>query len=225
MRHVYIRRPNLVGGHVMNGFKRFVIVVDWILAIVVSVCGIAWTVLPGSDGPLTPILVKFANGFGDDVTGKLTVVMISGILLLLNVLLVIRRLRQSSYQRSLRFQNPSGEVFVHLGAVEECLTRSARGSEDVHDVRVRIFAGTQERPIKVVVAVSLWDAPNVPSIVEKLQEQLKGRFMEILNSQEPVDVVVTLKRLVTKKEAKRKVAEPAASPIESGFRGPEYPRD
>ncbi len=174
---------------------------------------------------MTSNLVKFANGFENDVTGKMTVVMVAGALLLFNVLLVIRRLRQSSYQRSLRFQNPSGEVFVHLGAVEECLMRCARDNEDVHDVKVRIFAGTKERPIRVIVAVSLWDAPDVPSIVEKLQEQLKGRFMEILNTQDPVDVVVTLKKLITKKEAKRKAAEPVESPAESGFRGPEYPID
>ncbi len=209
----------------MNGFGRFVIVVDWMLVVIVSVCGIAWTVLPGVDGPLTPSLVEFVKGFENNMVGRTTFVMVTGILLLLNVLIVVRRLRQSSYQRSLRFQNPSGEVFVHLGAVEECLTRRARESEDVHDVKVRIFAGTSERPIKVVVAVSLWDAPDVPSIVEKLQEQLKGRFVEILNSQDPVDVVVTLKRLVTKKEAKRKAAEPDAAPVESGFKGPEYPID
>ena len=209
----------------MNGFGRFVVVIDWILVIVVSVCGIAWTVLPGADGLLTPSLIKFADGFEDDVVGRTTFVMVSGILLLLNVLFVVRRLRQSSYQRSLRFQNPSGEVFVHLGAVEECLTRAARDSKDVNDVKVRIFAGTKERPIRIVVAVSLWDAPDVPSIVEKLQEQLKGRFMEILNTQAPIDIAVTLKRLVTKKEVKRKAAEPTASPVESGFRGPEYPID
>ena len=209
----------------MNGFSRFVVVINWILVVIVSICGIAWSVWPGVDGLLTSNLIKFATGFENDVAGKLTVVMIGGGLLLFNLLFVVRQLRQSSYQRSLRFQNPSGEVIVHLGAVEECLTRSARDNADVNDVRVRIFAGSQERPIRVVAAVSLWDAPDVPSIVEKLQEQLKGRFMEILNTEDPINVVVTLKRLVTKKQERRKVEEPVVSPAESGFKGPEYPID
>lgn len=214
----------------MNGFGRFVIVIDWILVVAVSVCGVLWALMPGTLAPepegaempaLKVTLVEFIN----DISGQMTLVIAGGLLVLMNILLVIRLLRQSSYQRSIRFQNPGGEVIVHLGAVEECLTRSARESDDVHDVKVRVFSSTQERPIRLVVAASLWDAPDIPSIIEKLQGKLRGRFMEILNTEEPIDVVVTLKRLVTKKEVKSRAPESASSPVESGFRGPEYPID
>ena len=137
----------------------------------------------------------------------------------------MKLVRKSSYRRSIKFQNPSGDVIVQLPAVEECLTRMARQAEDVHDVKVRVFAGTDKKPITVVVNVALWDAPNVPSVVERLQDGLKRRFMEILNLEESVDVEVTLRRLVTKGEVrKKKVKEPASAP-EPGFRGPEYPID
>ena len=143
----------------------------------------------------------------------------------LNWLYVMKLAKKSSYQRSIRFQNPSGDVIVQLGAVEECLTRTARQTEDVQDVKVRVFAGTDKKPITVVVSASLWDAPNVPSVVEKLQDGLKRRFMEILNIEESVDVEVTLRRLVTKGEVRKKKLKEQASAPEPRFRGPEYPID
>ena len=132
-------------------------------------------------------------------------------------------MRSARYERSIRFQNPGGDVTVQLGAVEECLVRSARESDDVHDVKVKVFAGTHEKPIKVVAGVSLWDAQNIPSVIDKLQERLKKRFIEILDTEEPVDVEVTLRRLVTRQEVKKEAEEKDSSSVEEDFRGPQYP--
>ena len=79
----------------------------------------------------------------------------------------------------------------------------------------------------MVVTVSLWDTPDVPSVIEKLQGMLRGRFVEILNAEESVDVVVTLRRLVKRRDvgSRARQAEPVTVPDDPGFKGPEYPID
>lgn len=218
----------------MNGFGRVVVVINWLIVVALSLGAILWVGAPTFIGvgefesieSMPAFRIDFVH-FLNDIAGLITLVLCGCLMVILNILFVVRLIRRTGYQRSIRFKNPGGEVIVHLSAVEECLTRYARQSEDVHDVKVRVYSGTKGNPVRVVVTVSLWDTPDVPSIVEKLQGGLRGRFIEILNADESVDVIVTLRRLVTKKDSSRKAkgAEPAAEPVESGFKGPEYPID
>ncbi len=211
----------------MNAFGKFVTVLNSLIVVAVCLYAIVWVVRPGVMTMLkveeaATFKIKTAEFVGD-LTGKTTIVLIGCLLVIMNVMFVARLLRSARYERSIRFQNPSGDVTVQLGAVEECLVRSARDSEDVHDVKVKVFAGTHERPIKVVAGVSLWDARNIPSVIDKLQGRLKARFAEILDTEEPVDVEVTLKRLVTRQEVKKEAVEKESSAAENSFRGPQYP--
>jgi hypothetical protein len=214
----------------MSTFERFMGAFNWLVVMVVSLAAILWVGLPGTVIPENADAMAFQKRivveFVGDMMGQTTLAVVGAMFLFLNWLYVVKLVRKSRYQRAIRFQNPGGDVVVQLGAVEECLTREARQSEDVYNVKVRVFAGSDRRPITVVVIVELWDTANMPSVVERLQEKLKSRFMEILNLEEPVDVEVTLRRVVARADSRKKKPEPASPPsIESGFRGPEYPID
>jgi hypothetical protein len=215
----------------MGMFERFMSAFNWLIVMLLGLTAIVWVGLPGSLIPdeTMPMAAhkRAVVEFVTDPMGQTSLVIIGGLLIFLNWLFVVKLVRKSRYQRFIRFQNPSGDVIVQLGAVEECLTRAARETEQVHDVKVRVFAGTDKKPVTVVVSAAIWDAPNVPAVVESLQERLKGRFMEILNIEEPVDVEVTLRRLVTKGDSRKKksVDSSGTPPTEPGFRGPEYPID
>lgn len=214
----------------MKGFQRLVTVINWMLAVAVAIAAMAWAFMPGDfvadpNGVVVAQAKLDALKFTNDMSGQITFVMGGALLILLNVILVVKLMRRASYQRSIRFQNPGGEVIVHLAAVEECLTRAVRESESVHDVKVRVFSSTKERPIRVKADVSLWDTPDIPSVIEKLQDRLRVRFVEILNTEEPVNVVVTVKKLGAKRDSKRKSSEAGGASAETGFKGPEYPID
>ncbi len=206
----------------MGMFERLMGALNWLIVILLCLLTILMVGQPPWFETHRSGIVRFAN----DSKGQIGLVLIAVLISALNWLFVVKLVKKSKYQRSIRFQNPGGDVIVQLGAVEECLTRAARETDEVHDVKVRVFSGTKKKPVTVVASVALWDALNVPSVVEKLQERLKGRFMEILNIEESVDVEVTLRRIVTKGEArKRKQGDQLGPASDDGFRGPEYPID
>ncbi len=188
-------------------------VVNGCVAVALAVVG----VLFGFQKVHEPIMRGLASTTGVVIVGFGGIV-----LLVLNLWALARTFTGNAYQRNLKFRNPAGDVVVYLGAVEECLSREAKGSEEVHDVKVRVFAGKGEnKPVVIAASVWLWDTTDVPTVVARLQEKLKKRFLEILNIEEPVEVQVMLKKLVRKKEEKPE--KPEVEGEEETFQGPQYP--
>ena len=131
----------------MGTFERFMSALNWLLVMLVCLGAIVWVGLAGeltagAGVAMHPYKKEVIDFIGDPM-GQITMVMVGLLVMLLNWVFVMKLVRKSRYQRSIRFQNPSGDVIVQLAAVEECLTRTARQTDDVHD-EIKMFEAPEQ---------------------------------------------------------------------------------
>ena len=91
----------------MNGLGKLMMVVDWVLVVVICILALVWVYSADM-----PVIVKdvpaggfrvYLVHFADNITGIMTFVVLTPLLLVLNGLVLIRLIRKASYQRSIKF--------------------------------------------------------------------------------------------------------------------------
>ena len=124
---------------------------------------------------------------------------LSGLLLILISFsffqLIVGKLQR---ERTIAFDNPSGQVTVSLSAVEDFVRRLTAQIPEIKESRPDAIVN--KNGIQIMLSIILREAINIPEITIKLQEMIKEKVQEILGVDETILVKIHVVKIVTKDE-------------------------
>jgi uncharacterized alkaline shock family protein YloU len=104
-------------------------------------------------------------------------------------------------EKTIAFNNPSGQVSVSLSAVEDLVRRLSMQMTEIKEVRPNVIVN--KKGIQIDLRIVLRSEANIPDLTLRLQEIIKGRVQEILGVEEEIKVRVHISKIISKKEEKK----------------------
>ncbi|MFH1655538.1 MAG: alkaline shock response membrane anchor protein AmaP [Candidatus Omnitrophota bacterium] len=124
-------------------------------------------------------------------------------LLLIFISLSFARLMLGKIQKekTIAFNNPSGQVSVSLSAVEDLVRRLSLQMNECKDVRPDVIVN--KKGILIDLRIVLRSETNIPDLTLRLQELIKSKVQEILGVEEEIRVRIHISKIISRKEEKR----------------------
>jgi len=140
----------------------------------------------------------------------------TGIVLILIAILFARSISERrEREKTIAFNNPSGQVTITLFAVEDLIRKIGHELPQIKEIRPDVVA-TKKRGLQVRIRLILKSATNIPDFTSQLQEMVRNRMQEILGIEEQINVKIHIAKILTQQEKQRgnKKEEPAVVPEE-----------
>jgi uncharacterized alkaline shock family protein YloU len=132
---------------------------------------------------------------------------LSGVLLILMSVsfaqLILGKLQR---ERTIAFNNPTGQVTISLTAVEDLIKRVTSGISELKEIKPDVIAG--KKGIEVNLRLVLRSETNIPDLTSRLQDLVKSKVQEILGIEEQVIVRIHVAKITSFEEKDKKKREP-----------------
>ncbi|MBU4376440.1 MAG: alkaline shock response membrane anchor protein AmaP [Candidatus Omnitrophica bacterium] len=124
-------------------------------------------------------------------------------------------------EKTIAFENPSGQVTISLSAIEDFIRRTSDHMPEVKELRANVTAG--KKGINVINRAVIYSDTNIPEVTEKIQGMLKNKIQEMLGIEEAINVKIHIAKIVPAEspEAKNQKAR-GRDDKRTLFRGIEY---
>lgn len=121
------------------------------------------------------------------------------------IALLFAQISSSSRERekTIAFNNPSGQVTITLFAVEDLIRRMAQEFAQVKEIRPNVVA-TKKRGIQIRLRLILKGETNIPEFTAQLQEIIKSRIQEIFGIDEQIVVKIHVAKILSQPEKIKK---------------------
>jgi uncharacterized alkaline shock family protein YloU len=97
-------------------------------------------------------------------------------------------------EKTIAFENPSGQVTISLSAIEDFIRRTSDHMPEVKEIRANVTAG--KKGINIVNRAVIYSDTNIPDVTEKIQSMLKNRIQEMLGIEEAINVKIHIAKIV-----------------------------
>jgi uncharacterized alkaline shock family protein YloU len=121
------------------------------------------------------------------------------------IALLFAQISSSSHERekTIAFNNPSGQVTITLFAVEDLIRRMAQEFPQVKEIKPNVVAN-KKRGIQIKLRLILKGETNIPEFTAQLQEMVKSRIQEIFGIDEQIVVKIHVAKILSQPEKTRK---------------------
>ena len=117
-----------------------------------------------------------------------------GLLLILYSLVAVQvSLGNIRREKTIAFDNPSGQVTISLSAIEDFIKRTAAYITEIKELRPNVTAG--KKGINIVNRVTIYSDSNIPETTEKIQNILKSRIQDMLGIEEAINIKVHIAKI------------------------------
>ena len=139
------------------------------------------------------------NEINNDINARV-VLAASGVLFILLALLFAQiTSARRQREKTIAFNNPSGQVTITLFAVEDLLRKIGQELPQIKELRPNVIA-TKKRGIQVNIRLTLKSELNIPEFTAQLQETVKNRIQEIFGIDEQIVVRIHVAKILTQQE-------------------------
>lgn len=128
--------------------------------------------------------------------------------------LILGRLQR---EKTIAFNNPSGQVTISLSAVEDLIKRITAGIHEIKEIRPYVIA--TKKGIEVNLKLILRSEANIPDLTSRMQDLIKNKVQEILGIEEQIAVKIHVAKIISFEEkiGKRKEQEEERAIPYSGY--------
>jgi uncharacterized alkaline shock family protein YloU len=105
-------------------------------------------------------------------------------------------------ERTIAFENPSGEVSVSLSAMEDLLRRMITQIPEVREIRPNIIA--TKKGLDVEIRLVLRSEVNIPEMTLRLQNMVRDKIQDAIGIEEKVNIHVHVIKIVSDENKPRK---------------------
>jgi len=143
-------------------------------------------------------------------------------LLLIIYSIVALQVALGTFQRekTIAFENPSGQVTISLSAIEDFIRRTSDHLPEVKELRANVTAG--KKGINIINRAVIYSDTNIPDITEKIQSMLKNRIQEMLGIEETINVKIHIAKIVPAESGDKNAKGRGRDDKRAIFRGIEY---
>lgn len=97
-------------------------------------------------------------------------------------------------EKTIAFDNPSGQVTISLTAIEDFIKKTAAHIPEVKELKPDVRAN--KKGINIDARVVVYSDSHIPEATEKVQGILRTRIQEMLGIEEPVNIKVHIAKIV-----------------------------
>jgi uncharacterized alkaline shock family protein YloU len=97
-------------------------------------------------------------------------------------------------EKTIAFENPSGQVTISLSAIEDFIRRTSDNLPEVKELRANVTAG--KKGINIINRAVIYSDSNIPEVTEKIQSMLKNKIQEMLGIEEAVNIKIHIAKIV-----------------------------
>ena len=117
-------------------------------------------------------------------------------LLLIIYSIVALQVALGTFQRekTIAFENPSGQVTISLSAIEDFIRRASDHLPEVKELRANVTAG--KKGINIINRAVIYSDSNIPEVTEKIQSMLKNKIQEMLGIEEAINIKIHIAKIV-----------------------------
>lgn len=148
-------------------------------------------------------LVSLLNSGYNVLNLRIIIALIGLLLILVSIAFAQLILGRIQKERTIAFNNPSGQVTVSLSAVEDLVKRLTSHLTEIKETRPDVIA--TKKGIQIDLRVVLRSEANIPDLTLKLQELVKSRIQDILGVEETVNIHVHVAKIIASDEEKDKL--------------------
>lgn len=106
-------------------------------------------------------------------------------------------------EKTIAFNNPSGQVTITLFAVEDLIRKIGQQLPQIKEVRPDVIA-TKKRGLQVRIRLILKSATNIPQFTAHFQELVRNSMQEALGIDEEITVKIHIAKILTQQEKSKK---------------------
>ncbi|MFH1622433.1 MAG: alkaline shock response membrane anchor protein AmaP [Candidatus Omnitrophota bacterium] len=161
------------------------------------------------------------NEFYYNLNSRITLAAIGVIFILISLLFAQIGSARHEREKTIAFNNPSGQVTITLFAVEDLIRKIGQELPQVKEIRPNVVA-TKKRGLLIRIRLILKSESNIPEFTSQLQEMVKSRIQEIFGIDEQIIVKIHVAKILTRPEkVKRNIsAEEHSEHQEQNFHTP-----
>jgi len=173
----------------MNLLKRFGTAIYLILMVAVGGVFVALGLKLCNPG----VCLGLADEIVKTVSGQIIFICLGGIVFMTGVIVAYRIEKKLQKKRTVRFQNPDGEVMVSLSAIEDYVRKIAKNIPEIRDIKSTV--DISRKGIDITAAVAISAGANIPKITEKIQLEVKNKIRVMLGSEEDLNTKIFIKKI------------------------------
>lgn len=97
-------------------------------------------------------------------------------------------------ERTIAFDNPSGQVSISLSALEDLIRRLSVSTTGIKEIRPNVVA--TKKGLSVEIRLILKADVNIPDLTRELQEAIKQKIQDVIGLEESVNIRVHVFKIV-----------------------------
>ncbi|MDP8263289.1 MAG: alkaline shock response membrane anchor protein AmaP [Candidatus Ancaeobacter aquaticus] len=187
---------------IFTGFIRFVYSIVFTIMILASsfiLTSVSFNLPIDRDLVLTKMSI-----ISDSMEGRLWCGVAGVLVVILVLLYLLVKARESHQEAAIAFDNPNGEVSISLGAIENFVMRVGKEFSEIKTLHPKIIA--RKDGVDIALKVDLWSGMNLPRVTETVQSVVKSQIQNILGIENVHSVEVMVSKIVSRENEGKKIS-------------------
>lgn len=130
----------------------------------------------------------------NNVNLKISIGLVGLLIIIYSIVALQVALGTLQREKTIAFENPSGQVTISLSAIEDLIRRTSDHMPEVRELRANVTAG--KKGINIINRAVIYSDTNIPEVTEKIQGMLKNRIQEILGIEEAINIKIHIAKIV-----------------------------
>ncbi|MCK5306257.1 MAG: alkaline shock response membrane anchor protein AmaP [Candidatus Omnitrophica bacterium] len=152
-----------------------------------------------STGSITPQnIYQLVNSLSTDTNIRMIIGFIGAATIVVSLCILQLAFGGSKKEKTLSYENPSGQVTVALSAIEDFVKRLARDFKEIKELRPSVKVNKEGVQILCKVYI-LQDFP-IPEVSGKIQNTIKLKVQSLLGIEEEINVKVHIVKILDKEK-------------------------
>jgi len=144
-------------------------------------------------------IILHLNELYYNFNSRLSLASLGAIFILISLLFAQVSSARHEREKTIAFNNPSGQVTITLFAVEDLIRKIGQELPQIKEIRPNVIA-TKKRGIQIRIRLILKSEANIPEFTSQLQEMIKSRIQEIFGIDEQIIVKIHVAKILTRPE-------------------------
>jgi len=151
---------------------------------------------------------------------RITVGMVGLLLIVYSIVALQVALGTLQREKTIAFENPSGQVTISLSAIEDFIRRTSDHLPEVRELRANVTAS--KKGINIINRAVIYSDSNIPEVTEKIQSMLKNKIQEMLGIEEAINIKIHIAKIVPAESSDKNSKGRGRDDKKALFRGIEY---
>lgn len=186
----------------MKIFNRILIGINILFFLIAGLFGASISINQDANEWWVTMVQTLANYLNNSMIARVTVLIVSLLLILVAVLIIIGNIENRRAERTVILQSPYGDIMVSLGAIEDFSRIVKNEVKGVKEIKGRVLS--KRKGLDVTAKVTLFSDRAVAEVTQEVQEAIIRYIQYTLGINAEIKPKVVVSKVVYKSQEEKK---------------------